>query len=93
MEVPDARCYNDEGFASKVAIPVAFLSNGLRFPLCRPLQDILDLLDLAPAQLHPFAFRAYMCAYIVFCMMLEPLANSYPDLTARELLAFYSVCA
>lgn len=84
-------CYDDEGFSGRVTLIVALLAHGLRLPFCRPLHDILDLLNLAPAQLHPFALRAYLCACIVFRMVLDPLEDLYPDLTSREFLSFYNL--
>lgn len=93
MKVPEDGCCDDEGITEKVTIHVSFLSHGLKLPFYRPLQDILDLLSLAPAQLHLFTLRAYVCACIVFRMVLEPLGNVYPNLTANEFLAFYSVKA
>lgn len=92
MEVSEAGCCDDENFTGKVVIYVSILSHGLRLPFCHPLRDILDLLSLAPAQLHFFAMRTYLYACIVFCMALEPLGYpSYPDLIALEFLAFYNV--
>lgn len=91
IEVPEVGCYFDEGFADKVAILVFLLSHGLRLPFYCPLRDILDLLNLVPAKLHPFALRTYLCACVVFCMVLEPLGDPYLDLTAQEFLSFYSV--
>lgn len=82
LEVASSGCCDDEGFAGKVAITIPLLSHGLRLSFCHPLHDILELLDLAPAQLHPFALRVYLCAYIIFCMALEPLGDPYPNLTA-----------
>lgn len=49
MEVFEAECRDDEGFAYKVAIHVALLSHELRFPFYHPIQDFLDLLGLVPA--------------------------------------------
>lgn len=60
MEVSKARCCNEESLVSKVAILVAHLSHGLRLPFYHPLRNILDLLGLVLAQLHPFALRAYL---------------------------------
>lgn len=93
MEVSEVGCCDDEGFASKVVILVALLSYGLRFPFCCPLKDIMNLLDLATVQLHLFFLKMYMCACIVFCMALEPLGDFYPNLIAREFLAFCSMRA
>lgn len=54
----------------------------------------MDLLGLVPAQLHPFALRAYLCVCIVFRIALESLDDFYPNhLTAREFLALYNVRA
>lgn len=42
-----------EGFVKKVTLfPMMFL-NGLRLPLCCPIQGILDFVELALVQLHP----------------------------------------
>lgn len=91
MEIPPSGCYNDEGFAGKVTLTRSLLSHVLRLSFCQLLHDILDLLDLAPTQLHSFAFRAYLCFCIIFCMFLELLGDLYPDLIAREFLALYNV--
>lgn len=80
MEVLEA--INNEGFSSKVANLVALLSHRLRFPFCCPLHDILDLLSLASTRLHLFALKTYLCACILFCMVLELLGDPYPNLTA-----------
>ncbi|XP_042951904.1 uncharacterized protein LOC122289058 [Carya illinoinensis] len=41
--------------------------------------------------MHPFALRTYLCACVIFRMVLEPLRDPYLDLTAREFLAFYNL--
>lgn len=66
---------------------MSLLSHWLRFPLCYPLRDILNLLSLVPAQLYPFPLRAYLCACIVFCMVLKPLGDLYLDLIVQPLVA------
>lgn len=65
-----------------VTLTVPLLAHVLRIPFCHPLRDILDLLSLVPAQIHPFILRAYLCAYIVSCIVLEPFGDLYLDLTA-----------
>ncbi|KAG6620653.1 hypothetical protein I3842_Q055400 [Carya illinoinensis] len=82
MEALSSGYCDDEGFSGKVVVIVSLLSHGLRRFFWRPLRDILDLLGLASAQLHPFALRAYVCDCIVFRMVLEPLGDPYFDLIA-----------
>lgn len=91
MVVTNGGCCDEEGFNSKVAILVFHLSHGLRLPFYRHLRDILDFLRLVPAQLHPFALRVFLCASVIFCMVLEPLSDPYPDLTSQDFLHFYNV--
>lgn len=49
------------------------------------------ILELAPTQLHPFALRVFLSAYILFRMVLEPANDPYLDLTTKEFLHFYNV--
>lgn len=82
MDVPLSRCCDREGFACKVTLTTSLLFHGLRLPFYRSLHNILDLLGLKPAQLHPFVLRAFLCACLIFRMALEPIENIYPNLTA-----------
>lgn len=89
--IPSLGCCDDEGYAGKTALFAAMFSHGLKLPFCHPLHDILGLLELASAQLHPHSYRTYLCACIVYLMVLEPLGDVYPDLIARKFLTFYHV--
>lgn len=54
MEVPGCctAAVDDASLAMKVALFPLMLANRLWLPLCCPIRNVLDYLDLAPAQLH-----------------------------------------
>lgn len=78
LEIPECDCVDEEGFSGKVVLTVCALTHGLRLPLCHPICDFLDLLRIALAQLHSYAWRTLFCSCIVFRMGLEPTRKSTP---------------
>lgn len=55
LKIPALGCVDEEGFSDKVALTMCALTHELRLPFCHPLHNILDLLLIAPTQLHPYA--------------------------------------
>lgn len=91
MEIPGRRVpvVDADGMATRVDLFSLMFSNGLQLPFCRLIRDILNFLKLAPAQLHPNAWRIMVVSCIVFRQVLNDESEDYPDLTAREFLLVY----
>ena len=71
-----------------VAFYEADFNAGLRFPMQPLMRELLDHLNLAPAQLAPNAWRTVV-AYMV---MWKVCSDGSDDLTLDELLFCYKPC-
>ena len=82
----------DERSCSSMYDDVAFyeadFNAGLRFPMQPLMRELLDHLNLAPAQLAPNAWRTVV-AYMV---MWKVCSDGSDDLTLDELLFCYKPC-
>lgn len=85
MEVlgPRQGAVDSEELMEKVDLFLMMFSNSLRLPFCRPVQDILDFIQLALTQLHPNAWRILMSRCIIWHRVLGVGDEEYLDLTAR----------
>lgn len=82
---------DSDGMASWVALYPLMFANGLQLLFCRHIHDILNFLGLAPAQLHPNAWRLLVVSCVIFRRVLSSDFEEYPDLTAQEFLSVYWV--
>lgn len=82
---------DDAGLATKVALFPMIFANGLRLPFYHLIRNVLDLLDLEPAQLHPNAWMLLVASCVIFLLVLNPEFEEYLNLTAGEFLSVYMV--
>lgn len=55
-----------DGMASQVALYPLMIANYLHLPFCHLIQDVLNFLKLAPAQLHPNTLQLLVASYVIF---------------------------
>lgn len=86
MKLPSNGVVDDEGFGTVVVITKSSLQNGLQIPFIHPVCDVLDFLQLTPAQFHAIAWQILMSCCVLCHLVLTKAKEDYPDLTAREFL-------
>lgn len=92
IEVPSpcATLVDEDGLAPLVALFPQMFDIRLRLPICCPVSEVLDFLQLAPTQLHPNAWRLVLASCVAFRIALTS-RDDCPDLTAREFFLVYRI--
>ncbi len=88
LRIPDLDEIASSSKYGDVAFYEADFKAGLRFPLQPLMRELLDRLNLSPAQLAPNAWRTVVASMV----MWKVCSNGVDDLTVDELLFCYKPC-
>lgn len=93
LEVPGCHvpAVDVDEMVGRVPLYHLMFPNGLHLPICHLVRNVLNLLGLAPAQLHLNAWQLLVASCIIYWRVLNTGSEEYPNLTTQEFLSVYHV--